>query len=199
VQDLSSYRERNEILCGIGFTSYRKYLDSDLWAEIRAAVLNRDEHRCHGCGKLANQVHHTRYTAAVLLGHDITSLRSLCGKCHRIAEFHRSGGKVSQGYANKRLKTIRRRNSKNNAWNSNPEYRRLYREKKRLLSLPRAEVREQLSSVRKQLRAIVKATGVIASTPTYAPGDASSVRGAIHESAPDAVNVPSGRRKPIPA
>src|SRR5688572_32003249 len=64
----------------LGFSSYAEYLQSDLWATIRARVLDRDNHTCVFCSKPARQVHHRRYGVHILAGRDLMPLKSLCGK-----------------------------------------------------------------------------------------------------------------------
>jgi 5-methylcytosine-specific restriction enzyme A len=56
------------------------------WAQIRLAVLARDDGKCqwrvpHGiCGEAANEVDHIRRGG----GHDLSNLRSLCSPHHKI-------------------------------------------------------------------------------------------------------------------
>lgn len=82
----SPYSFRNENLRLMGFKSYRAYLKSALWAQIRASVLAENE-RCVVCGKReATQVHHRAYDRATLEGKHLTALSALCAKCHRKGE-----------------------------------------------------------------------------------------------------------------
>lgn len=87
------YGERESILREMGFPSYAAYLASDLWASIRERVLARDGRRCRLCPREASQVHHTKYSRAVLLGRDLKWLAAICGGCHRFVEFDPKTGK----------------------------------------------------------------------------------------------------------
>jgi 5-methylcytosine-specific restriction endonuclease McrA len=62
---------------------YMKYLQSPLWTEIRARVLERDNNTCQDCGGKASQVHHRSYTLPVMTGNNDEMLVSLCGDCHQ--------------------------------------------------------------------------------------------------------------------
>lgn len=42
--------------------SYKEYLESQLWQEIRSRVLKRDGYKCKICKCLATCVHHKSYT-----------------------------------------------------------------------------------------------------------------------------------------
>lgn len=65
-------------------SAYQKYLQSPIWKEIRARVLERDNHTCKDCGGPANQVHHESYAIEVKSGHDDSKLVSLCRPCHKL-------------------------------------------------------------------------------------------------------------------
>jgi hypothetical protein len=80
------YRERNRILKAMGFASYRDYLEGDLWASIRTAVL-KERPCCFACGRPAIQVHHRCYNKKVLEGRDHGRLFSVCRSCHHRIEF----------------------------------------------------------------------------------------------------------------
>ncbi len=104
-----AYRKRNKVLRAMGFESYKAYLASDLWASIRAFKLQRDPF-CYACFNGANQVHHKKYTVDNLLGLTIGNLVSVCRRCHELAEFHRSGGKMSVNAASNKLRRMRKAN-----------------------------------------------------------------------------------------
>ena len=72
---------RTGILKDLGFKSYRDYLRSDLWHEIRARRMCATP-VCAKCGKKAQQVHHADYRRATLKGDNPTALICLCRKCH---------------------------------------------------------------------------------------------------------------------
>lgn len=81
------YSYRNENLRAMGFRSYRAYLASDLWKQIRARVLERTGGRCERCRKRpASQIHHRAYDPATLRGENIDSLTAACAGCHKRAE-----------------------------------------------------------------------------------------------------------------
>jgi hypothetical protein len=106
-----TYAERNAILLQLGFPSYRAYLKSHLWADIRQRVLASGQ-LC-GCENKARQVHHRLYTVENLSGLSLYGLVPVCRYCHRRAEIAASG-KCSLREANARLDKIWRRNRARN-------------------------------------------------------------------------------------
>jgi 5-methylcytosine-specific restriction endonuclease McrA len=64
------------------WSSYREYLDSDVWRNIRWEALARDHGRCRDCGIEATEVHHVAYPK-VPGGEDLDDLLSLCHACHQ--------------------------------------------------------------------------------------------------------------------
>ena len=66
-----TYAQRNVLLLQMGFSSYDEYLAGVLWAEIRDAIMDRDNHCCQLCGKSAEVVHHLDYNEATLLGESL--------------------------------------------------------------------------------------------------------------------------------
>jgi hypothetical protein len=99
------YEQRNNDCRAIGFASYAAYLKSALWEGIRAAQLAAFP-RCCVCDRPATQVHHKKYTKKVLEGRDPRSLFSVCGGCHRRAEYgHR--GKLGPQRATSKLRLMR--------------------------------------------------------------------------------------------
>lgn len=81
-----AYKARNRRLLELGFSSYKEYLDSDLWKYIRKTVLENAKHKCAKCGERANQVHHLRYDIKTLAGARWSYLIAVCRKCHHEAE-----------------------------------------------------------------------------------------------------------------
>lgn len=147
------YQERDAILRSLGFGSYKEYLRSMLWQVIRQRVLAASP-ACYGCGNPAKQVHHTRYTVDVLAGHDDSTLRSVCGGCHKTAEFW-FGRKQHLTVANDNLKKKRKRQIKNKCWEQRADYRALWRQKKDAMrKLTGSERREAISSFNFQMREI---------------------------------------------
>lgn len=84
---LAHYAERDYNLFKIGFESYKDYLNSELWREIRKNVLSSSRYKCGICNCGANQVHHIDYSQDTLLGKDLSHLISVCPKCHKGVEF----------------------------------------------------------------------------------------------------------------
>jgi hypothetical protein len=82
------YGYRDENLLRMGFSSYRAYLKSELWKDIRARVLARaPDGLCEKCKRApATQVHHRSYDPATLAGTTIDSLTKTCARCHTKAE-----------------------------------------------------------------------------------------------------------------
>ena len=105
---MNEYTRRKESLQLLGFSSYRKYLRSELWHSIRAAKLKRDP-ECYGCGSTQYmQVHHSDYSLKVLTGEDERGLWSVCKYCHRFCEFATDGCKRSPSEATDELKRLHR-------------------------------------------------------------------------------------------
>jgi len=101
------YEKRDRAIRSIGFSSYRDYLNSDLWHEIRKTVLGRSR-KCTKCKGKATQVHHARYLKEDLLGKTLSYLNPVCASCHHNAEYDRNGQKNELGKANEILGTFRR-------------------------------------------------------------------------------------------
>lgn len=87
------YRARNASLASLGYPSYRHYLDSDLWKDIRERVRARDKGRCALCGKPGYQVHHLAYDMETLKGECLDRLATICAPCHRKIELKADGRK----------------------------------------------------------------------------------------------------------
>jgi len=86
-----TYEGRQVVLTQLGFASYRDYLASPLWVKIRSKVLRDKGGKCFICAGPATQVHHNKYTLAVMRGRSLSGLAPLCADCHRGVEFN--GGK----------------------------------------------------------------------------------------------------------
>lgn len=87
----SRFINRDRVVKSMGFVSYRAYLASALWSEIRGRILARDHGKCRLCGEPANSVHHVTYTKPVMCGRNDGQLISICRGCHESIEF--DGGK----------------------------------------------------------------------------------------------------------
>lgn len=97
---MTEYQLRNETLKEMGFSSYRDYLGSEIWALTRKKVLLRARRVCCSCGKRAEEVHHSSYSRDVLLGKDLSKLHAVCAACHVGAEIASDGKKRSLAEAN---------------------------------------------------------------------------------------------------
>ena len=104
---MEEYTLRNETLLLLGFKDYPAYLRSQLWKGIRERKLAADPN-CFACFRPANQVHHSSYDHAVLIGESDKYLVSVCPGCHMKAEVTRSGYKRSVLGATNELKRMRR-------------------------------------------------------------------------------------------
>lgn len=105
----SRYRVRTEALKALGFASYKEYLKSPLWAEVRARIMARDG-GCVTCRKPAYTVHHITYSESVLQGLDDSQLVSTCRGCHYHAEFDQE---AKLTYTTEIAEKLRRRMIKN--------------------------------------------------------------------------------------
>ncbi len=93
-----TYSERNAVLSELGFDSYRAYLGSDLWREIRARVFANRGRACWVCRvRWAPIVHHRSYSRENLSGRSIRGMVPVCGKCHQHIETFPGGKKRPQG------------------------------------------------------------------------------------------------------
>ena len=86
-----SYVSRGFWLSQMDFKTYREYLASDLWKDIRVRAFKTHGYRCFLCGERAFEVHHLRYHKNDLTGKRLKYLRPICRSCHQGIEFE--GGK----------------------------------------------------------------------------------------------------------
>lgn len=115
----TSYAYRQEVLNRNGFASYADYLASDLWADIRRRVLERDGGCCVICSKTASQVHHTSYGDVTIRGERLDKLFSLCGSCHVGVEF-KGGVKQTFEGAKRQLEKRQRNAQRHPEWYDRP-------------------------------------------------------------------------------
>lgn len=92
---VTGYLDRNNVLAGMGFTTYAAYLASDIWAGIKARVLVPGRTGCALCRSRARVVHHHAYTAENLAGVSLAGMYPLCFGCHETVEHGRGGRKLS--------------------------------------------------------------------------------------------------------
>lgn len=88
----SAYNQRDKVLMRLGFASYRDYLRSALWKELREEKLAANA-RCEICGDKAQIVHHISYRRNSLAGKHLGGLVSLCNRCHCRVELREDGTK----------------------------------------------------------------------------------------------------------
>lgn len=81
------YSERNHNLKKLGFTDYKDYLSSVVWANVKDKVYAAKGKRCVGCGKPAIHIHHRRYRIEDLEGDTIEYLEPICKSCHKSIEY----------------------------------------------------------------------------------------------------------------
>jgi len=87
-----------------GFATYKDYLRSDLWQDIRERVLDLHDRKCKLCNGLATQVHHRHYGIRSLTGKTLVHLLPVCGGCHVRIEFGLDGKKRTAKQAEMWLK-----------------------------------------------------------------------------------------------
>lgn len=80
----SVYLDRWKIVRSLGFVDYRDYLQSEMWAKIRARVLKKAGRKCSMCDNRANQVHHIKYTRENMSGKSLSHLIASCEECHEL-------------------------------------------------------------------------------------------------------------------
>jgi hypothetical protein len=79
----SPRRRRKDNLALLGFASYKAYLRSSLWQQIRATVVLRAGGVCEGCCKVPlTVVHHVDYDIETLRGERPDRLIASCHRCH---------------------------------------------------------------------------------------------------------------------
>lgn len=67
------------------YDSYREYLSSDKWRDLRSIVLLRDSHTCQDCGATTSlQVHHLHYDGIDTMTFTTDQLITVCSGCHDI-------------------------------------------------------------------------------------------------------------------
>lgn len=93
LKDGSNYVKRDRNLLKLGYASYRSYLSSDLWANIRFQVFMAKGTVCSLCPNKAVAVHHNRYSLADLKGETLDELHPICRLCHKSIEFKKRGRK----------------------------------------------------------------------------------------------------------
>lgn len=128
---MGSIKRRNEILTSAGYSSYKEYLKSGTWAEIRKACFLLKGKKCLACGAAASELHHSTYTIKNLLEVNLISMEltlfpvchSCHGKCHfkdgKFRSIYRAGQSIKSrvaGKVSKRTKRNRKAMSENVAY-----------------------------------------------------------------------------------
>lgn len=96
------YDSRDAHLRTLGFLSYRQYVKSKFYNDIRLRVFKEKGRWCLTCPNTANEIHHNRYNLADLSGRTLEFLVPICRPCHDCIEHDEYGKKVSvsQAFAN---------------------------------------------------------------------------------------------------
>lgn len=82
-----------QILKSLGFATYKEYLLSDLWKQIRSGILGQGIN-CRMCNNSpAQAVHHIFYSPENMNGTNTDGLIPICNSCHYKCEFDRRGKK----------------------------------------------------------------------------------------------------------
>jgi Zn finger protein HypA/HybF involved in hydrogenase expression len=80
------YRKRAKLLAGSGIT-YSEFLQSGLWAQIKAELRTLPEYqKCWCCSAKDNlQFHHLTYRAMFISNINVNRerIKALCGECHK--------------------------------------------------------------------------------------------------------------------
>ncbi len=100
------------ILKELGFKTYKQYLRSDLWQNVREKVFRLNGRQCWCCTKKAKVIHHLKYTKRSLTGKSVDNLVPLCRKCHYKIHFKKNGAKRSTNESLHVFKSIKRNISK---------------------------------------------------------------------------------------
>ena len=102
------YQSRQIALQDLGFSSYRDYLNSELWLEIRRKVYKAKGNACFLCGLPATELHHNRYHRNDLAGKKIKYINPICRECHTTIEFQKDGSKGTVQQAKKAFHKARK-------------------------------------------------------------------------------------------
>lgn len=94
-------------LRALGFKTYKEYLRSDLWKQVRAEVFAAKGRSCYLCGEPATELHHNRYHRNDLTGKKLKHIHPICRGCHEGIEFGPNGGKRELVFAKKNFGKIR--------------------------------------------------------------------------------------------
>lgn len=85
------YTIRNQNLKALGFNSYKHYLNSQMWLEIRKLAFAKHGTHCFKCGQHATELHHSSYDLKTLSGATLEFIHPICRECHLAAEVDENG------------------------------------------------------------------------------------------------------------
>ena len=99
------YYLRDQTLEWLGFDSYKQYLRSSLWKDIRSRLIKDEDNECVACCTKSLkssqvQIHHYHYDELNLSGKSLDGLLVLCKSCHGKIEFFGKGMKRTLATAN---------------------------------------------------------------------------------------------------
>lgn len=100
---IPEYKERDELLLRLGFSSYELYLQSELWKQIKMRAYKAHGKKCRICGGDAEVLHHKNYRWEIMSGKSLKGLVPLCYNCHNIIEFSKTGWKRTLDGTNNKL------------------------------------------------------------------------------------------------
>ena len=72
---------KQDDLKALGFDTFRDYLISELYRDIRVKVLNRDAWTCWYCHAHAGHAKFLNFSLEVLRGDDLNMIVSICTNC----------------------------------------------------------------------------------------------------------------------
>jgi hypothetical protein len=128
------YATRDALLRSLGFRSYKAYLQSDEWRDIRARVF-QEYSECICCDSKVEVVHHFRYDSATLLGIHLLHLAPLCHQCHQKIEILGDGEKASMAQANTLMLDMARKKNAKQLWLQRFHHERKQWKSKRLVDV----------------------------------------------------------------
>lgn len=105
------FHRRDQLIRKMGYKTYTKYKDSELWNNIRTRVFSRDKGLCRICSSKATEVHHVSYDLLTLKGKRLDDLYALCRACHNSVEFRDIEARIRRNPSEMKLFTESQVNS----------------------------------------------------------------------------------------
>lgn len=116
----------------MGFGTYKDYLKSDLWNDIRERVFERDGSKCQCCGNDAVTAHHISYNFEVMMGDQDESLMSVCNSCHYNIHYDRNKNRMTLDQSSARVERFKKYGQwEKEGWDGNSEPIRKKRKRKK--------------------------------------------------------------------